>query len=280
MSDGEAADNHQQKEEVELDSSDDETEKGRSQGGSDHSSDDLELGAEMMMHYSSSQEFKLAPSGNKFEKHQEKNYGGKSTSNDVQFNSSVSPSSSNATGAKTQSHNQKAPQQQAQPQQLTMQKSRPTNPSSITKPSDQYTTMTSRKQQVQPSSLQQTKEPERIDAGQKFYSGDYNGRVPQTQRQVNRDKEMVCRDSRETRFHYAPNPNRIKQLPPRFQRMAQEQLANQQQQQQQQQQMQQQHVRLHYYHVVHCCEVDFLLCLVTLPVQCCTSLLTFILGAI
>ena len=79
MSDGETAENHQQKEEVELDSSDDETEKGRSQGGSDHSSDDLELGAEMMMHYSSSQEFKLAPPGNKFEKHQEKNYGGKST---------------------------------------------------------------------------------------------------------------------------------------------------------------------------------------------------------
>ena len=162
-----------------------------------------------------------------------------------------------------------------------MQKSRPTNPSSITKPSDQYTTMTSRKLQVQPSSSQQTKEPERIDAGQKFYSGDYNGRVPQSQRQVNRDKEMVGRDSRETRFHYAPNPNRIKQLPPRFQRMAQEQLANQQQQQQQQQQqMQQQHVRLHYCHVIRCCEVDFLLCLATRPVQCCTSLLTFILSAV
>ena len=194
-----------------------------------------------MMHRSSCQEFKLASSGNKYDKHQERSHGGKPTSNDVQFNSSVSPSFGSATGAKTQSHNQKVPQQQAQPQQLTMQKSRPANPSATTKPSDQYTTMTSRKQPVQPPSQQQSKETERIDASQKFYSGDYNGRLPQSQRQVNRDKDVVGRDSRETRFHYAPNPNRIKQLPPRFQRMAQEQLANQQQQQQQQ--MQQQHVR-------------------------------------
>ena len=45
-----------------------ETEKGRSQGGSDHSSDKLELAAEMMMHRSSSQEFSLAISRNQFEK--------------------------------------------------------------------------------------------------------------------------------------------------------------------------------------------------------------------
>ena len=65
LSDNEAAENQQQNEDIELDSSDDETEKGRSQGGLDHSSDDLDLAAEMMMHHSSSQEYKLA---NKFDK--------------------------------------------------------------------------------------------------------------------------------------------------------------------------------------------------------------------
>ena len=237
LSDNEATENQQQKEDIELDSSDDETEKGRSQGGSDHSSDDLDLAAEMMMHRSSSQEFKLATSGNKFDKQQERNQGGKQLTNDVQVNSSSSPTNNSSNGtAKTQSYNQKAPQQQTQqPQQPAMQKSRPSNPSSTAKPSDQYTMMTSRKQQQPPPppSQQQAKDTDRIDASQKFYSGDYNTRLPPAQRQVTKDKEMMGRDNREARFHYAPNPNRIKQLPPRFQRMAQEQLANQQQQQQQ-----------------------------------------------
>ena len=223
-----------------MDSSDDETEKGRSQGGSDHSSDDLELAAEMMMHRSSSQEFKLATSGSK---QQEKSQGGKSANNEVYSNGITS---NGASGTKTQTHNQKV-QQEAQPQPSTVQKSRPTNATSTTKPAgDQYTTMTSRRQQqATPPSQQPAKENERVETGQKFYSSDYNSRAPQPPRQPTRDKDGVGRDSREARFHYAPNPNRIKQLPPRFQRMAQEQLANQQQQQQQQ------HVRFHhYYHTV------------------------------
>ena len=220
-----------------MDSSDDdEMEKGRSQGGSDHSSDDLELAAEMMMHRSSSQEFKLATSGNKFEKQQEKSQGGKPATSEVHPNSVNSLTSNGSSGAKTQTHNQKVLQQQVQPQQSTVQqKSRLANTTSITKPGDQYTTMTSRRQQqTTPPSQQQPKENERAEAGQKFYSGDYNSRVPPPQRPATRDKDTMGRDSREPRFHYAPNPNRIKQLPPRFQRMAQEQLANQQQQQQQQ----------------------------------------------
>ena len=115
LSDNEAAENQQQKEDIELDSSDDETEKERSQGRSDHSSDDLDLAAEMMMHHSSSQEFKLATSGNKFDKQQERNQGGKQITNDVQFNSSSSPTNNSSNGtAKNQSHNQKAPQKQTQ----------------------------------------------------------------------------------------------------------------------------------------------------------------------
>ena len=73
LSDNEAAENQQQKEDIALDSSDDELEKGRSQGGSGLSSDDLDLAAEMMMYHSSNQEFKLATFGNKFDKHQERN---------------------------------------------------------------------------------------------------------------------------------------------------------------------------------------------------------------
>ena len=257
MSDSEAVENQQLKEEAELDSSDDETEKGRSQGESDHSSDDLEIAAEMMMHHSSSQEFKLATSGNKFEKQQEKNQGGKCASSEVHSNGGNSLTFNGYSGAKTQTHNQKVPQQQAQPQQSIVQKSRPANTTSTTKPGDQYTTMTSRRQQqaTPPSQQQQqqqqqqlqAKENERVETGQKFYPGDYNSRVPPPPRQPTRDKDGVGRDSREARFHYAPNPNRIKQLPPRFQRMAQEQLANQQQQQQQQ------HVRFYHYHTL----VDF-----------------------
>lgn len=242
----------QQKEEAELDSSDEETEKGRSQGGSDHSSDDLELAAEIMMHRSSSQEFKLATSGNKFEKQQEKIQGGKLTSTDVQPSSGNSLMSNGSTGnSKTQTHNQKVTQQQAQPQQSTVQKSRPANPSPAVKPSDQYIT-TSRRQQITPPIQQQTKETERVEAGQKFYTGDYNARAPPPQRQVTRDKDAAGRESREARFHYAPNPNRIKQLPPRFQRMAQEQLANQQQQQQQ-------HVRFYYCHLFVGVKLNFFL---------------------
>ena len=68
LSDNKAAENQQQKEDIELYSSDDELEKGRSQGGSGLSSDNFDLAAEMMMHCSSNQEFKLTTSGNKFDK--------------------------------------------------------------------------------------------------------------------------------------------------------------------------------------------------------------------
>ena len=59
LSDNTATENQQQKEHIELDSSDDEVERGRSQGGSGLSSDDLDLAADMMIHCSSHQEFKL-----------------------------------------------------------------------------------------------------------------------------------------------------------------------------------------------------------------------------
>ena len=98
LSDNEAAENQQQKEDIELDSSDDEVEKGRSQGGSGLSSDDLDLAAEMMIHCSSNQEFKLATSGNKFDKQQERNQGGKQITNDIQFNSSSSPTNNSSSG--------------------------------------------------------------------------------------------------------------------------------------------------------------------------------------
>ena len=88
-----------------------ETEKGRSQGGSDHNSDKLELAAEMMMHRSSSQEFNLATSGNKFEK-QQKNQGGRCTSTEVHSNNSSGNSlmPNGSSGAKPQTHNQKVAQ--------------------------------------------------------------------------------------------------------------------------------------------------------------------------
>ena len=46
------------------------------------------------------------------------------------------------------------------------------------------------------------------------------------------EKDTITRDNREARFYYPPCPNWFKQLPPSFQRMAQEQPANQHQQQQ------------------------------------------------
>ena len=125
MSDNKATENQQQKEDIELDSSDDDLEKGRSQGGSGLSSDDLDLAAEMIMHCSSNQEFRLAISGSKFDKQQERSQGGKQIINDVQFNSSSSPTNNSSSGAaENQSLSQKASQQEIQqPQQPAMQKS-------------------------------------------------------------------------------------------------------------------------------------------------------------
>ena len=60
----------------------------------------------------------------------------------------------------------------------------------IPEPNDRYTMMASLKQQQPPpSSQQQAKDIDRIDASQKFYSGDYN-----TIRQVAKDKEIMGRD--------------------------------------------------------------------------------------
>ena len=125
LSDNKAAENQHQKEDIELDTSNDEVEKGRSQGGSGFSSDDLDQAAEMMMYHSSNQEFKLATSGNKHDKQQERSQGGKQIINDVQFNSSSSPTNHSSSGAaENQSLNQNASQQEIQqPQQPAMQKS-------------------------------------------------------------------------------------------------------------------------------------------------------------
>ena len=150
-------------------------------------------------------------------------------------------------GVKPQTHNQEVAQQQTQSQQSTAQKSRPPNTAtSTTKPGDQYTTMTSsRQQQTITPSQQPAKESERAETGQKLYPNDYSSRVSPQLCQSTRDKDIVGRDTGEAWFHYAPNPNRIKQLPPRFQCIytVQEQLANQQQQQQQQQQQHSQSTR-------------------------------------
>ena len=87
---------------------------------------------------------------NLFEK-QEKNQGGRSTSNEQHSNSSGNSLMSNgSSGATPQTHNQKVAQQQtqSQPSQSTVQKSRPPiAATSTTKPGDQYTTMTSRRRQ-------------------------------------------------------------------------------------------------------------------------------------
>jgi len=220
-----------QKEEDEQESSDEEQEKIKNGTLSDHSSDEMEEPTEIMMKRSLSQEFtlingKIAALQKLEKQHQEREK--MLAMNDTQSNNTAA--SINSTDVKSQAHNQKVQQQQ---QQQVVQKTRPMTSApntTTTKPTEgQYTTMTSRRQQQQ-----QVKDMERIDNGQKYHSGDHNTRPQPQQRPMMKDKDMMMgRDNRDTRYHYAPNPNRIKQLPPRFQRMAQEQLANQQQQQQQ-----------------------------------------------
>ena len=165
LSDNTATENQQQKEDIELDSSDDEVKKGRSQGGSGLSSDDLDLVVEMMIHCSSNQEFNLATSGDKFDEQQEKSQGGKQIINDVQFNSSSSSTNHSSSGAaENQSLNQTVKEIQ-QPQQPAMQNSRPSNSSPTPEPNDQYAIMASlEQQQPPPSSQQQAKDTDSIDA--------------------------------------------------------------------------------------------------------------------
>ena len=71
------------------------TNRQRSRGSSDHSSDDLEISAELMMHLSSSQEFQLATLGSKFEKQRDKTHGGKLASSDTYTLVSITCDTSN-----------------------------------------------------------------------------------------------------------------------------------------------------------------------------------------
>ena len=85
-----------------------------------------------------------------------------------------------------------------------MQKSRPSNPSPTAEPDDQYAIMASLKQQQPPPSpQQQAKDTDRIDASQKFYSGDYN-----TIHQVAKDKVIMGRDNHEDDV-FIPKDNTI-----------------------------------------------------------------------
>ena len=94
-----------------------EIEKRRSQGGSDYSSDKLELAAEMMMHRFSSQKVDLAVSG--------KNQGGRCTSTEVHSSNSGGNSltSNGSSGTTPQTHNQKVAQEQTLSQQSIVDKS-------------------------------------------------------------------------------------------------------------------------------------------------------------
>ena len=209
------------------DSSDEETVKQRSRGRSDHSSDDLEISAELMTHLSSSQEFQLATLGSKFEKQREKTHGGKSASSEA-YSVSITCDTSNC--VHSQAPYQKASQQlPIRLQQSATQKSHLANATPTTISADQHITMSSLRLQST-SPLHHPKEMGKAEASQKFYSIDYNSQAPSSQRQVVREKDTVTGDNRETRFHYAPNHHCFKQFPPSFQRMAQEQPAKQQQQ--------------------------------------------------
>ena len=197
------------------DFSDEETVKQRSRGGSDHSSDDLEISAESMMHLSSSQEFQRATLGSMFEKQQEKTHGGKLASSEA-YSVSIMCDTSNC--VHSQAPNQKASQQLLiQLQQSTTQKLHLANATPTTISTDQHITMSSRRLQSTSPSLHQPKEIRKAEASQKFYSIDYNSQALSSQHQVVREKDTVARDNRETRFHYAPSHHCFKQFSPSFQ---------------------------------------------------------------
>ena len=199
-------------------SSDEESEKQRSLGRSDHSSDDLELSADLTIHLSSRQKFPLAMWGNTIERQREKSHGGKWASSKAY---SVSITCDALNSVKSQALNQKAPQQHlVQSQQSSTQKPRPSNATSTTTPVDQIITMSSQRKQSTSPSLQQSKEMEKAEACQTLYSSDHNSQAPSSQRQIAVEKDTITRDNREARFHYPPSPNRFQQLPPSFQRMA------------------------------------------------------------
>ena len=183
------------------DSSNEETVKQRSQGRSDHSSDDLEISADLMMHLSSSQEFQPASLGSKFEKQREKMHGGKSASSEAY---SVSFTCDTSNCIQSQAPNQEVSQQlPVQTQQSSTQKLHPANATPTTISADQHITMSGRRLQSTSPSLLQPKELEKAEASQKFYSTDYNSQAPSSQHQIVRERNTVTGDNRETRFYYA-----------------------------------------------------------------------------
>ena len=149
----------------------------------------------------------------------------------IQYSVSITCDALNC--VESQALNPKASQQHpVQPQQASTQKPRPPNATPTTKLSDQIIIMSSRRKQSTSPSLQQSKEMEKAEASQIFYSSDYNSQAPSSQRQIVVEIDTITRDNHEARFHYPISPNQFKQLTPGFQRMAQEQPANQHQQQQ------------------------------------------------
>ena len=86
----------------------------------------------------------MALSGNKFEKQQEENQGGRCTSIEIHSSNSDGNSlmSNGSSGTTPKTHNEKVAQEQTLSQQSITQKSPlPNAATSTTKPGDQYTTM-------------------------------------------------------------------------------------------------------------------------------------------
>ena len=144
------------------DSSNEETVKQRSRGGSDHSSDDLEISADLMMCIPSCQEFQPAMLGSKFEKQRWKTHGGKSASSEA-YSVSIMCDTSNC--IQSQAPNQEASLQlPVQPQQSTTQKSHLANATSTPISADRHITMSSQRLQSTSPSLHQPKEMDKAEA--------------------------------------------------------------------------------------------------------------------
>ena len=189
--------------------------KQSSRGGSDHSSDDLEISADLMMCLPSCQEFQPAMLGSKFEKQRVKTHGGKSASSEAY---SVFSTCDTSNCIQNQASNQEASQQlPEQPQQSSTQKSHIANATPTTISANQHITMSSRRLQSTSPSLHHPNEMEKVEASQTFYSIDYNSQAPSSQHQVVWEKNSATEDNRETRFHYAPSHHHFKQFPPSFQ---------------------------------------------------------------
>ena len=177
--------------------------KQRSRGGSDHSSDDLEISADLMMCLYSCQRFQPNTLGSKFEKQRVKTHGGKSASSEAY---SVSSTCDTSNCIQSQAPNQEVSQRlQVQPQQSSTQKSHIANATPTTMSADQHITMSSRRLQSTSPSRHHPKEMEKAEASQTFYSIDYNSQAPSSQHQIVREKNSATGDNQETRLHYAPS---------------------------------------------------------------------------